>query len=123
VEDSPDLPPLHAVFGATRGDDGTWRLPELSMELASPDAALHLGPIHVVFEAAATELAEAAAGTDALQVEDWHVMFVARGKVGPFRVDGRAAGGQGRIGCRMTLIDEGNDNRVVTVGSAVFRRT
>ena len=50
-------------------------------------------------------------------------MFVARGKVGPFRVDGRAAGrGPGRIGCRLTLIDEGNDHRVVTAGSAVFRR-
>lgn len=123
VVDSPDLPPLHAVFGAVRRDDGAWTLPELSSEMSSPDAALHLGPIHVVFEAAATELASERAGTDALQVQDWHVMFVARGKVGPFRVDGQAMdGGSGRIGCRLTLVDEGNEGRVVTAGSAVFRR-
>ena len=62
------------------------------------------------------------AGTDAVQVDDWHVMFVARGKVGPFRVDGEAKGGtDGRVGCRLTLHDEGNEDRVVTSGSAVFR--
>ena len=122
VVDSPDLPPLHTVFGATRRPDGTWTLPELSNELASPDAALHLGPIHVVLEAAAVELAAAAAGTGRLQIEDWHVMFVARGKVGPFRVEGKAfSSGAGRYGCRLTLLDEGNEGRVVTSGSAVFR--
>ena len=56
VEDSPQLPPLHVVFGARRRPDGAWELPELSDELSSPDAALHLGPIHVVLEAAAMEL-------------------------------------------------------------------
>jgi hypothetical protein len=122
VEDSPTLPPLHAVFGARRRDDGGWELPPLSDDLASPDAALHLGPIHVVLEAAAMELAARAAGTDALQVEDWHVMFVARGKVGPFRVSGDAmAGGLGRIGCRLSLHDEGNADRVVSTASAAFR--
>jgi hypothetical protein len=122
IEDSPALPPLHAVFGARRRPDGTWELPELSDELSSPDAALHLGPIHVVLEAAATEVACREADTDALQVEDWHVMFVARGKVGPFRVGGEAtSGGLGRIGCRLSLHDEGNGDRVVTTASATFR--
>ena len=64
VEDSPDLPPLHKVFGASRRDDGHWVLPELAIELASPDAALHLGPQHIVLEAAATELAAACVGDD-----------------------------------------------------------
>ena len=59
IEDSPDLPPLHQVFGATRSADGVWRLPELSLEMASPDAALHLGPQHIVIETAATEAADA----------------------------------------------------------------
>ena len=27
IEDSPDLPPLHEVFGAVRSPDGIWRLP------------------------------------------------------------------------------------------------
>ena len=41
IEDSPDLPPLWEVFGASRRDDGHWILPELAIEMASPDAALH----------------------------------------------------------------------------------
>jgi hypothetical protein len=122
IEDSPSLPPLHAVFGARRRPDGAWELPELSDELSSPDAALHLGPIHVVLEAAAMELAAAEAGTNRVQVEGWHVMFAARGRVGPFRVSGEATGGGlGRIGCRLSLHDEGNGDRVVTTASATFR--
>jgi hypothetical protein len=122
VADSPDLPPLHQVFGAIRREDG-WILPELSVELASPDAALHLGPIHVVLETAATEAAGDLAGTDAVQIEDWHVMFVARGKVGPFRaVATPFGGGMGRVAVLMSLHDEGNEDRVVTTGSASFRR-
>lgn len=122
IEDSPDLPPLHQVFGATRSDDGVWRLPELSIEMASPDAALHLGPQHIVIETAATEAANAAAGTDRLQVESYHCMFVARGKVGPFRATAEALSGQGgRVGVRVTLNDEGNDDRVVTSASVQFR--
>jgi hypothetical protein len=92
IKDSPDLPPLWKVFGASRRDDGHWALPELSIELASPDAALHF-------------------------------MFLARGKVGPFRVDGEADAGAGdRVGVRMVIRDEGNDDRAVTSGSAVFGR-
>jgi hypothetical protein len=121
VEDSPDLPPLYKVFGASRRDDGHWVLPELAAELASPDAALHLGPQHILLETAATELAAAHAGDDRLQIENWYVMFLARGKVGPFRVEGEAFDGAGRIGVRLALHDEGNDDRSVTTASAVFR--
>jgi hypothetical protein len=122
IEDSPDLPPLHEVFGALRSADGAWRLPELRIEMASPDAALHLGPQHIVLEVAATEAAAAAAGTDRLQVESYHCMFVARGKVGPFRTSAAAfAGNDGRVGARVTLNDEGNGDRVVTSASAQFR--
>jgi hypothetical protein len=68
------------------------------------------------------ELASREAGTDALQIEDWHVMFVARGKVGPFRVGGEAvSGGLGRVACRLSLHDEGNGDRVVTTASAAYR--
>ena len=55
VVDSPDLPPLWQVFGASRRPDGHWALPELSVEFASPDAALHIGPQHVVLETAAMD--------------------------------------------------------------------
>jgi hypothetical protein len=122
VVDSPDLPPLWKVFGAWRGDDGHWRLPELSVEMASPDAALHIGPQHIALETAAIDLAAALVGTDRLQMQTWHVMFLARGKRGPFRVDGEAVRGEGgKVGVRMVLHDEGDEGRAVTSGSAVLR--
>jgi hypothetical protein len=122
IVDSPDLPPLWQAFGASRRGDGHWVLPELSVELASPDAALHIGPQHVVLETAADDLAAAVAGTEMLQMQAWHVMFLARGKTGPFRVDGEAARGAGdRVGVRLTLHDEGNGDRPVTSASAVLR--
>jgi hypothetical protein len=121
IEDSPDLPPLWAAFGASRRDDGHWVLPALSVELASPDAALHIGPQHVVLETAAIDLAAELAGTRKVQVVSWHVMFMSRGKVGPFRVEGTAhAGGPGRIGVRMLLHDEGNADKAITSAAAIF---
>ena len=120
VVDSPDLPPLWKVFGASRRPDGHWVLPELSVEFASPDAALHIGPQHVVLETAAMDAAAELVGTDRLQLRSWHVMFLARGKTGPFRVDVDTARGADRqVGVRMLMIDEG-ENRSVTSGSAVF---
>jgi hypothetical protein len=122
IVDSPDLPPLHEVFGASRSRDGVWRLPVLSPELSSPDAALHIGPQHIVLETAAMEAAANAIGTDRLQIETYHCMFVARAKVGPFRVDPTAFVGQdGKVGVRMTLHDEGADDRTVTSATAMFR--
>jgi hypothetical protein len=121
IVDSSDLPPLWQAFGASRRDDGHWVLPELSLELASPDAALHIGPQHVVLETAAIDLAARLAGTDLLQMQSWHVMFLARGKGGPFRVDGEAVhGAGGQVGVRLTLYDEGNEDRMVTSASAVL---
>jgi hypothetical protein len=124
IQDSPDLPPLWQVFGASQRDDGHWALPELSVELGSPDGALHLGPQHVVLERAAIDLAAALVGTDRLQMQTWHVMHLARGKVGPFRVDGSACtGGDGsaRVGVQLTLRDEGDGDRSVTGAAAVLR--
>jgi hypothetical protein len=122
IEDSPDLPPLWQVFGAAKREDGRWTLPELQAEFASPDAALHIGPQHVVLEAAAVDLAADAAGTRMLQVRSWHVMFMARGKVGPFRVEGTAhRGHDGLVGVRMLLHDEGNGDRAVTSAAGVLQ--
>lgn len=122
VVDSPDLPPLWAVFGGARRPDGRWALGPLSAELASPDAALHLGPQVVVLEAAATDLAREAVDGAPLGGLSSHTMFVARGKVGPFRVDGTAhLGADGTVGARVVLCDEGADDRVVTVASYLFR--
>jgi hypothetical protein len=123
VIDSPDMPALWEVFGAIRADDGTWALGELSTDLASPDAALHIGPQHVALEKAAMDLAAEHAGTDRLQIESWHVMFLARGKTGPFPIRGEAIEGvDGKIGVTLVMLDAGNGDRNVTSASAVFRR-
>jgi hypothetical protein len=121
IGDSPDLPPLWEAFGASKRPNGQWILPALSLELASPDAALHIGPQHVVLETAAIDLAAEAVGTRKLQVVSWHVMFMARGKVGPFRVDGTAhTSDSGKVGVRMLLHDEGNGDKAVTSAAAIF---
>jgi len=121
VIDGPDLPPLWQAFGACLRDDGHWGMPELTAELASPDAALHIGPQHVLLETAAISHAATVAGTDRLQMRSWHVMFLCRAKAGPFRVDGEAVRGAGAtVAARVTLHDEGNGDRMVTSASAVF---
>jgi hypothetical protein len=121
IEDSPDLPPLWRVFGGARRADGHWALPELSAELASPDAALHIGPQHVILETAASDAAAALAKADRLQIESAHVMFLARGKTGPFRVDAEAhTGADGCVGVRTLLFDEG-EGRSITSASHLFR--
>jgi hypothetical protein len=121
IVDSPDLPPLWQAFGAFRRQDGHWALPELAVEFASPDAALHIGPQHVLLETAAMDLAAELVGSDRLQLRSWHVMFLARGKTGPFRVEGEAFRGAGdAVGVRLTLHDEGNGDRRVTAASALF---
>lgn len=120
IVDSPELPPLWQAFGAYRRGDGHWVLPELAVELASPDAALHIGPQHVLLETAANHAAAELAGTDHLQMRSWHVMFLSRGKVGPFRADADAfKGAGGQIGVRLSLHDEG-EGRMVTAASALL---
>jgi hypothetical protein len=122
VVDSPDLPPLWQVFGGYRRPDGHWGLPELAVEVASPDAALHIGPQFVILETAAADAAGALAGTDRVQGVSSHVMFLARGKVGPFRVETEPMpGADGVLAVRTVMRDEGVDDRITTVGSYLFR--
>jgi hypothetical protein len=120
LPDTAELPPLHVVFGAQRTTDG-WRLPALTSRHASTSASLHLGPIHVVFEAAAMELAAELAETDTVQVRDWDVHFVSPGRIGPFLVHSDGwAGPDGRVAVRFTLVDEGCDGVVIAAGAAAF---
>jgi hypothetical protein len=122
VLDSPDLPPLWQVFGGHRRDDGHWTLGELAAEVASPDAALHIGPQFVILETAAREAAAAVAGTDRIQGVSSHVMFLARGKTGPFRVETEPMlGADAAVAVRTVMYDEGADGRITTVGSYLFR--
>jgi hypothetical protein len=123
IEDGPSLPPLHSVFGAVRAVDGSWTLPKLTPRIASTSGSLHVGPIHIVFEAAAADMAAAKAWTDPLQITDWHVAFVARGTDGPFVVEGAAVpGAYGGVACRLLLRDQGRDGRVVATAVAAFRK-
>jgi hypothetical protein len=120
MPDTADLPPLHVVFGARRSSDG-WRLPALTSRHASTSASLHLGPIHVVFEAAATELAAELAQTEAVEIRDWDVHFVSPGRTGPFHVRAEGwLGPGGRVVVRFTLVDEGRECMVIASGAAVF---
>jgi hypothetical protein len=122
VVDSPDLPPLWQVFGGHRRGDGRWALPELAVEVASPDAALHIGPQFVILETAAVDTAAGVARTDRIQGVSSHVMFLARGKAGPFRVETEPMlGADGTVAVRTVMYDEGVDDRITTVGSYLFR--
>jgi hypothetical protein len=124
IEDGPDLPPLWQVFGAARRPDGHWALPVLTSKVASPDAALHLGPQFILLETAALDKAADAqtTGADRLEAVSSHVMFVARGKVGPFRADTEAiTGSDGTTAVRAILHDEGDGDRAVTAASYQFR--
>jgi acyl-coenzyme A thioesterase PaaI-like protein len=122
VVDSPDLPPLWQVFGGHLRPDGHWALRELTEELASPDAALHVGPQFVILETGAAHAAAALVNSDLLQGTSSHVMFLARGKVGPFRVEAEpVSGADGAVAVRVVLHDEGNDDKPITAGSYLFR--
>jgi hypothetical protein len=123
VIDSPDLPPLWQVFGGRRRDDGEWELGKLAEELASPDAALHLGPQLVILETAALDAAAQAVGSDQLEALSSHVMFLARGKTGPFRTSTEVTtGDHDLVAARVLLQDEGEDGRAITSASLQFRQ-
>ena len=123
IVDSPDLPPLWEAFGAPARDDGHWVLPELSVELASPDAALHIGPQHVVLETAAIDLAAEPRrhrpAADADVARDVHGAGQGRSVPGRRRSGARVPAAQ--VGVRLTLHDEGNDDHAITCASAVLR--
>lgn len=122
MPDSPDLPPLHEAFGATKSD-GTWQLPELTQRIGSTSGSLHHGAIQILLEAVAFELATEAAGTDQLQIEEWTVMYMSRGKVGPFPAVGSAIGGNlGRQVVRVQLRDDGSGSRLCASALAVYRQ-
>ncbi|CAJ1584564.1 hypothetical protein [[Mycobacterium] wendilense] len=121
VIDSPDLSPLWQVFGAERVASGHWRLPPLTSSVASPDAALHIGPQFVALEAAARDTAAAQIGVDTVQGVSSHVMFLARGKVGPFRISTAVVGGSAPIGVRADIFDDGAQAKLITSASYLFR--
>ncbi|WP_046315569.1 hypothetical protein [Mycobacterium sp. UM_Kg1] len=123
VVDSPDLPPLWQGFGGSRVDACTWVLPELSVEIASPDAALHVGPQFVLTETAARSCVADSVRTESFFGVSSHIMFLARAKAGPFRfVAESLPGADGTVAARTRVYDDGADGKLVTVATHVFRR-
>jgi len=123
VVDSPDLPPLWQVFGGSRVDARTWLIPRLSSNVASPDAALHVGPQFVLTETAARSCVADSVHTDAFFGVSSHTMFLARAKVGPFRfVAEPLPEVDGALAARTRAYDDGADGKLVTVTTHVFRR-
>jgi hypothetical protein len=123
VIDSPDLPPLHQVFGGRRNEQDLWELPALTRQSASTSGTLHHGATQVVLERVAFELAEARTGRDSLQIRDWTVMYTAPGTVGPFEARGAVIGTDphlARCAARVHLVDKGRDDRLIAIGTAVF---
>lgn len=51
------------------------------------------------------------------------MIFVAYGKVGPFRIEAEPlAGADGVVAARAGVSDEGANDRLITVGSYLFRQ-
>jgi acyl-coenzyme A thioesterase PaaI-like protein len=122
MADSPTLPPLWEAFSARRRPDGRLEIPELNARIGSTSGSLHHGPTQVVLEAAATEAAVAAAGTDRLRIRQWYVAFTARGRSGPFVAAAEVVSDQGTVvAVDSSLMDEGA-GRLIASASAVFER-
>ena len=101
VVDSPDLPPLWQVFGGRRRGDGHWALPELAARSPRPMPRCTSGRSSSSWRRPRSTCAAEVAGTDRLQGVSSHVMFLARGKVGPFRVETEPiAGADGVVAVR-----------------------
>jgi hypothetical protein len=124
ITDSPELPPLHEAFGATRNERGRWQLPPLDQQHASTSGTLHHGATQVVLERVAFELVAEATGTEMLQIEDWAVMYTTAGRVGPFEASGTVIGADARAprhASQVQLVDRGMGDRLIAIGTGVFR--
>lgn len=123
LEDSPELPRLRDVFGVVAAPGGRLQIEKVTPAIASPHAALHLGAINIALEAAAMDALERATGTTDYQVEQWSVMMVKPGHVGPFHARATVVAANGpRPGIEAVMTDEGAKGRTMATVSAVFRR-
>ena len=120
VEDSPDLPPLWQVFGASRvATTATGRFPNCGRISRLPTPRSTSDPSMSCSRRPPSTSRPAWPALGDSRCSSWHVMFMARGKTGPFRVEGTAHGvPEGRVGVRMLLHDEGNGDRAVTSAAA-----
>jgi acyl-coenzyme A thioesterase PaaI-like protein len=119
VTDTPDLPPLHEVFGARLRDDGRLEIPELTPELGR--GGLHQGPFQVVSEAAAMRLAREEAGTDQLWIQHQGTSIISRGIGAPFVTTSRVIRLTGEsVTTRVELRAGGDGDRLCSVSVCRF---
>ena len=112
VVDSPDLPPLWQVFGGHRARWalGTCRSSRSRSRRRTPRCTSDRSSS--CWRTAATDAAAELAGTDASMASRSHVMFLARGKAGPFRVETEPMpGADGMLAVRIVMHDEGTVDR------------
>ena len=121
--DSPDLPPLRDVFGIVSKGENRLEIEKVTPMIASPHTALHQGPINIALEAAAMDELERVTGTAAYQVQNYTVLLVKPGYVGPFVTSAVVVTPDGPVyGVEATMIDEGAGNLIIATASATFRR-
>jgi acyl-coenzyme A thioesterase PaaI-like protein len=104
------------------GPDGTLQIEAVTPALASPHSALHLGPINIALEAAATDELERVTGSNAFQVESWSIVMVKPGYHGPFLATATVIGRGERVGVEAVMTDAGAGGRTIATVSASFRR-
>ena len=110
----PPMPRLTDVFEAQPADDGGYIIPGLSPRLGAD--TMHHGPIMVVIEAAALDLATSEAGARALTPVAMSCRIVRAGRKGPFRIKSSLLGRNGDlISCRSEMRDEGRENEIIAV--------
>lgn len=111
---NPPMPPLTEVFEARPAADGGYVIPGLSPRLGAD--TLHHGPILVVMEAAALDIAEAQPDAGAVCPVALSCRIVRAGRKGPFKVVARMLSRNGElISCRAEMHDEGRENEIVAV--------
>ena len=116
------MPPLRDIFGVVKGADDTLRIDKVTPELASPHSALHQGPLNVALEAAAIDELERSGGTNDFQVENWTILMVKPGMIGPFVASATALNARGvRVGVEATMTDQGSGGWIVATASSAFR--
>lgn len=107
-----EVPALWKAFTGSRRSDGLLEIPGLRPEIGTE--RLHHGPMLVIMEAAAVEVAAGVLDTDVVAVEHLGLTIVAPGRSGPFVATPVLLAVRSRtVGCRVELRDQDRDDRLV----------
>lgn len=110
----PPMPRLTEVFDAQAAADGSYVIPGLSPRIGLD--TMHHGPILVVLEAAALDVANAEAEVGQVTPTALSCRIVRAARKGPFRITSSQLSRNGNlISCRSVMRDEGRDQKVIAV--------